>query len=90
MQGLLITRTGLRNADSASVVTCGDAIKEFRVIQLLFYSHKLTKKRNEKAGVQQLSAPGRKKQKHRRMEREENYLFCWIFLFLRELELDSG
>ncbi len=75
-----------RNADRASVVTCGDAIKEFRVIQLLFYSHKLTKKRNEKAGVRQLSALGRKKNTEGWKEKK----FCWIFLFLRELELVSG
>ncbi len=90
MQGLLITRTGLRNADSASVVTCGDAIKEFRVIQLLFYSHKLTKKRNKKAGVQQLSAPGRKKTKTQKDGKRRKLFILLDFLFLRELELDSG
>lgn len=35
-------------ADSASVLMRGDAIKEFRVIQLLFYSHTLTNRHLER------------------------------------------
>lgn len=61
---------------------CGNSIKDFRGIQLSFYSHKLKKRKKDmeklECGSSRLLA-----EKNEGWKEEKKYLFCWnLFYFI--------